>query len=176
MRKNVEHDLQECGGKGACFIIDGLDEYQQKNKKESVIYQLIDKKCLPFSMVIVASRPVATNELGGRCSRRVEIIGFSKSQINEYVEIYPFNRSYKVVSDMVFKLKLYLSQHPNVQHMCYLPVHAAMICFLFSQLEGNTPHTETQIYEQFTISTLLRQKTRTEEQQQLKSLNDLAIW
>ena len=173
LRKSVEHDLQECGGKGACFIIDGLDEYQHKNKKESVIYQLIDKKCLPFSMIIVASRPVATNKLRGSCSKRVEVIGFTKSQINEYDETYPFNGSDKVVSDMVSKLKLYLSQHPNILHMCYLPVHAAMICFLFSQLEGNIPHTETQIYEQFTISTLLRQKTRTEEQQQLKSLNDL---
>ena len=173
LRKSVEHDLQEYGGKGVCFIIDGLDEYQHKNKKESVIYQLIDKKCLPFSMVIVASRPVVTNELRRSCSRRVEVIGFSKSQINEYVETYPFNGSDKVVSDMVSKLKLYLSQHPNILHMCYLPVHAAMICFLFSQLEGNFPHTETQIYEQFTIATLLRQKTRTEEQQQLKSLKDL---
>ena len=173
MRKSVEHDLQECGGEGACFIIDGLDEYQHKNKKESVIYQLIDKKCLPFSMVIVASRPVATNELRKSCSRHVEVIGFTKSQINEYVETYPFNGSDKVVSVVVSKLKLYLDQHPNVLHMCYLPVHAAMICFLFSQLEGNIPHTETQIYEQFTISTLLRQKTRTEVQQQLKSLNDL---
>ena len=173
LRKSVEHDLQECGGKGACFIIDGLDEYQHKNKKESVIYQLIHKTCLPFSMVIVASRPVATNKLKKSCSKRVEVIGFSKSQINEYVQTYPFNGSNKVVSDMVSKQKLYLSQHPNILHMCYLPVHAAMICFLFSQLEGNIPHTETQIYEQFTISTLLRQKTRTEEQHQLKSLNDL---
>ena len=173
LRKSVEHDLQECGGKGACFIIDGLDEYQHKNKKESVIYQLIDKKCLPFSMVIVASRPVATNKLRKSCSRCVEVIGFSKPQINEYVQTYPFNGSDKVVSNMVSKLKLYLDRHPNILHMCYLPVHAAMICFLFSQLEGNIPHTETQIYEQFTISTLLRQKTRKEEQQQLKYLKDL---
>ena len=173
LRKSVEHDLQECGGKGACFIIDGLDEYQHKNKKESVIYQLIDKTCLPFSMVIVASRPVATNKLRESCSRRVEVIGFRKSQIYEYVETYPFNGSDKVVSNMVSKLKLYLDRHPNILYMCYLPVHAAMICFLFSQLEGNIPHTETQIYEQFTISTLLRQKTRKEEQQQLKSLKDL---
>ena len=173
LRKSIEHDLQECGGKGACFIIDGLDEYWRKEVRESVIYQLIDKKCLPFSMVIVASRPVATIKLRGSCSRHVEVIGFSKSQINEYVETYPFNGSDKVVSNMVSKLKLYLDRHPNILHMCYLPVHAAMICFLFSQLEGNIPHTETQIYEQFTISTLLRQKTRKEEQQQLKSLNDL---
>ena len=57
LRKSFEHDLQECGGKGACFIIDGLDEYQQKEVRESVIYQLIYRKCLPFTMVIVASRP-----------------------------------------------------------------------------------------------------------------------
>ena len=68
---------------------------------------------------------------------------------------------------------VYLDQHPNILHMCYLPVHAAMICFLFSQLEGNIPHTETQIYEQFTIATLLRQKTRAVEPRQLKSLKDL---
>ena len=173
LRKSVEHDLQECGGEGACFIIDGLDEYQHKNMKKSVIYQLIDRKCLPFSMVIVASRPVATNELRGSCSRRVEVIGFTKSQVIDYVQTYPFNGSDKVLSDMVSKLKAYLSLHPNILHMCYLPVHAAMICFLFSQLEGNIPHTETQIYEQFTISTLLRQKTQNEEKVQIKSLNDL---
>ena len=173
MRKKIEHDLQECGGKGACFIIDGLDEYQHKNKKESVIYRLIYKQCLRFSMVIVASRPVATDEVKKCSAKRIEVIGFTKSQIFDYVETYPFNGSDNVVPCMVSKLKVYLSRHPNVLHMCYLPVHTAMICFLFSQLEGNIPHTETQIYEQFTISTLLRQKTRTEEPQRLKSLKDL---
>ena len=173
MRKKIEHDLQECGGKGACFIIDGLDEYQYKNNKESVIYQLIYRKVFPFSMVIVASRPVATDEVKKCSAKRIEVIGFTKSQIFDYVQTYPFNGSDKVVSDMVSKLKAYISRHPNVLHMCYLPVHAAMICFLFSQLEGNIPHTETEMYEQFTISTLLRQKTRTEEPQRLKSLKDL---
>ena len=173
LRKKIEHDLHECGGKGACFIIDGLDEYQHKNKKESVIYQLIYKQCLRFSMVIVASRPVATDEVKKYGAKRIEVIGFTKSQIYDYVETYPFNGSDKVISDMVSKLKLYLSLNLKVLHMCYLPVHAAMICFLFSQLEGNMPHTETQIYEQFTLSTLLRQMTRTEEPRQLKSLKDL---
>ncbi len=74
---------------------------------------------------------------------------------------------------MVAKLKTYLSQHPNVQHMCYLPVHAAMICFLFSYFEGNIPHTETQIYEKFVIATLLRHKTRGGGEHQLKSLKEL---
>ena len=109
LRKKIEHDLQECGGKGACFIIDGLDEYQHKNKKESVIYQLIYKQCLRFSMVIVASRPVATDEVKKYSVKRIEVIGFTKVQIYQYVETYPFNGSDKVRSDMVSKLNAYLS-------------------------------------------------------------------
>ena len=169
-RTAIECELSKSGGKRVCFIIDGLDEYQIEKKKDSVINRLINKKCLPFSMVIVASRPVATRELKKTCTKRVEVIGFSKDQIYAYLETYPFNID---TCDMISKLKVYLGKHPNVLHMCYLPVHASMICYLFSELEGNIPHTETQIYEQFVIATLLRHKTRNEEQQQLKSLKDL---
>ena len=169
-RTAIECKLSKSGGKGACFIIDGLDEYQIEKKKDSVINRLINKKCLPLSMVIVASRPVATRELKKTCTKRVEVIGFSKDQIYAYLETYPFNVD---TCDMISKLKVYLGQHPNVLHMCYLPVHASIICYLFSELEGNIPHTETQIYEKFILATLLRYNTRNEEQQQLKSLKDL---
>lgn len=37
------------------------------------------------------------------------------------------------------KLKLYLKLYTNVLHMCYLPVHAAMICFLFKCFGDNLP-------------------------------------
>ena len=168
VRKNIEGKLKKCGGKGACFIMDGLDEYRVEGEEESVIYQLIYKKCLPFSMVIVASRPVATAEIWGRSTFIVEVLGFTKQQIYEYVEAYPFS-----VPEFSFKLKVFLDDHVNVLHMCYLPVHAAMICYLFSQLEGDIPHTETQIYEQFTISTLLRQKKRMGKQVQIRSLKGL---
>ena len=167
--REVQQELEQCGGSGACFILDGLDEYQIKNKKDRVIYELIRKKCLPLSMVIVASRPVATAELRKNCDKRVEVLGFSKNQIYEYLESYPFTDSVNMVS----KLETFLSQHPNVLHMCYLPVHASIICFLFSEMEGKLPHTETKICEQFVIATLLRHKTHSEEQQQIKSLKDL---
>ncbi len=62
--KNIEQKLDECRGKGACFILDGLDEYPIEKKKNLVIDDLLNTRTLlPDSMVIVASRPVATNEL-----------------------------------------------------------------------------------------------------------------
>ena len=167
--REVQQELEQCGGSEACFILDGLDEYQIEKKKDRVIYDLIRKKCLPLYMVIVATRPVATAELRKNCHKRVEVLGFSKDQVNEYLESYPFADSVNMVS----KLKEFLGKHPNVVHMCYLPVHASIICFLLSEMEGNLPHTETKIYEQFVIATVLRHKTRSEEQLQIKSLKDL---
>ncbi len=169
--KIIELKLDECRGKGACFILDGLDEYPIEKKKNLVIDDLLNTRTLlPDSMVIVASRPVATNELKQRCKTRIEVIGFHKDQIYSYVRSYPFRSS-----DMVVKMEEYLEQHPNVLHMCYLPVHAAMICFLFSKLEANIPHTETQIYEQFTIATILRHEAnRSEGLSQIKSLMELS--
>ena len=173
LRDSVEQMLLASGGSGACFILDGLDEYPISEKKNSIIYDLIFNKTLPLSMVIVASRPVATRDLKQICISRIEVVGFTKKQINSYIETYPYSCDELDSTDMSSKLKVYLSQHPNVQHMCYLPVHAAMICFLFSQHGGNIPQTETKIYEQFIISTLLRHKTRSKDEQALRSLSDL---
>ena len=57
-------------------------------------------------------------------------------------------------------LHKYLEQHPNVHHMCYLPIHAAMVCFLFDIMGGTLPRTETEMYTELTKHTLLRTLTR----------------
>ncbi len=62
-RRTVQSEIQEHSGKGVCFILDGLGEYPLDRKKGLVINQLISKKSLLFSMVVVASRSVATNEI-----------------------------------------------------------------------------------------------------------------
>ena len=176
LRKSVDSSLQRCKGKGTCFILDGFDEYESEHGQNSIIRQLIFKKCLPLSMVIVASRPVATHDVRELASIRIEVIGFTKQQIYKYVRSYPFKGTKEGMSEsdsMASELIAYLNLHVNVLHMCYLPVHAAIICFLFCQLRNDIPCTETRIYEQFTIATLLRHERRDHEYVQLKSLKDL---
>ena len=157
IRRIVEHDLKDVGGKGACFILDGLDEYQDK-REDSMISQLMNNKVLRSSMVIVASRPVATHSLRDKCSRRVEVVGFTKEQISKYVETYPFESSSSEASDIVSEMKEFLDKHPNVHHMCYLPVQAKILCFLFNNKGDNIPGRESQIYEEFTLSEINRHK------------------
>ncbi len=171
LSKIIEHSLRKCRGKGACFILDGLDEYPIESKKNLVIDQLLfSKTFLPHSMVIVASRPVATEKLK-MCKTKIEVVGFSKDQIYSYVRTYPFN---DCSPGMACKMAQFLDQHPNVLHTCYLPIHAAMICFLFSELEGDIPHRETQILEQFIITTIAKQQARKGEELHVRSLKNLS--
>ena len=168
----TENDCKRCRlleviednmGEGVCFIIDGLDEYEYHNNYDTVILKLISKRLLPLSMVIVASRPVGTALIRDEApvTKRIEVLGFKNNQILEYVISY-----YKEDQNMASKLISYLKAHINVYRMCYLPVHAAMICFLYSKQGEAIPQTETKIYESFTQFTLLRKINREDPQNQ----------
>ena len=170
-QESVCSKITELNGKGVCFILDGLDEYKQRDSESSVVHALLYKQFIPDAMVIVASRPVATAglKMSYVISKHIEVIGFSKDQIYEYIERFPFDKSEMSAKD---KLKTYLKEHQNIQHMCYLPVHAAMVCFLHQYSEG-VPHTETKIYEKFTQLILLRCLSRSNENAQLPSISSL---
>ena len=172
--ESVCSKVTELNGKGVCFILDGLDEYKQRDSKSSVVHALLYKRFIPDAMVIVASRPVATAGLRRDCviTKHIEVIGFSKDQIYEYIEIFPFVHSAKSEMSAKDELKTYLEEHQNIQHMCYLPVHAAMVCFLHQNSEC-VPDTETKIYEEFTRLILLRCLSRSYENAQLPSLSSL---
>ena len=145
--------IEEHQGLGVCFILDGLDEYQPKMDEDApnFIVQLIRGDVLPRAVVIVASRPAAVAKYTKVARRHVEALGFFKQQVEEYINSYEFNSDLKLST-----LKKYLVHHPNIRHMCYLPLQTAMICFLFDVCEDTLPNTETGIYTEFTKQTVLR--------------------
>ena len=145
--------VKYCKGEGVCFILDGLDEYIGNNG-ENVIQELIYKRILPLAMVIVASRPVGTavHRNNAKVSKRIEVLGFTRGNIDRYINNYPFGDD----TNMASKLMAHLKLHTNTLHMCYLPVHASMVCYLYMNLEDEIPHTETKMYEYFTGLTIVR--------------------
>ena len=151
---SVDHN-----GEGICFIFDGLDEYNPESKGRTYIFQLIQRKHLQKAVVIVASRPAATAKLRKMATKQVEVIGFLKEQISQYIENYSFSEENKIPN-----LRKYLDQHSNVHHMCYLPIHTAMVCYLFDVMGSKLPRTETEMYTEFTNYTLLRTITRYENE------------
>ena len=146
--------LVERNGKGMCFIFDGLDEFSPKDGENSIIFKIINKEYLSLSTVIVSSRPAAISKLRSRANKSIEVLGFERDQIYDYFDHYPFSDS-----SMSAELKSYLSSHPNVLHMCYLPIHAAMVGFLF-KVNRSVPQTETEMYKHFTLLTLKRHFTK----------------
>ena len=175
--RTVSIDVERANGEGVCFIIDGLDEYKPRDKHKSVIYKLLDKTYLPQAMIIVSSRPAATQTLRPEAlTLRIEVFGFTKENILEYVDKFPFNTGSSESNATVIdptRLKEYLHSHPNVFDMCYLPVHAAMICFLYKHEKGNIPCTQTKIYEEFTRSMILRHLKRHNNDIRVCSLKEL---
>ena len=162
--EGVIKDVERDNGEGLCLAIDGLDEYQPQDRNCSPIYQVLYKTILPKAMVIVSSRPAATKDLKWEIiTKKFEVFGFSREQTYEYIDYFPFGciSSDSDVSKMYpAKLKEYLHSNPIILNMCYLPVHAAMICFLFKSKSEQIPITRTKIYEEFTCCTILRHLTR----------------
>ena len=169
-RCKVLYNIEKESGEGVCFIIDGLDEYEHHNDHDTVVLKLICKHLLPLAMVIVASRPVGTASVRDEApvTERIEVLGFKKDQILEYIKCY-YNEDQNMASNLISYLKV----HINVYRMCYLPVHAAMICFLYSRLDDKVPQTETKIYESFTRYTLFRKLSRENSHKKIDSLQSL---
>ena len=168
--KNIGESIRSNQGEKTCFIFDGLDEYQRKDRNLNTFIEELLKGKLSNAMVIVFTRPVGSFQLKKSRSRiynHIEILGFKKDQIHDYID------SYFGTSKMAQGLKEYLDQHINVLHMCYLPVHASMICYLYSQERDNLPTTETQIYTQFTTCTISRKLMREDRHLKEVCLEDL---
>ena len=152
--KKALRKIKDSMGDGICFILDGLDEYYGNgHEKQNVIQDLIYKCHLPLAMVIVASRPIGTaiHRNKANVNKRIEVIGFTGENIYEYVKSYPFDDP-----SSASKLNAHLGAYKNILHMCYLPVHAAMICYLYNTESKEIPHTETKVYEYFTKVTIVR--------------------
>ena len=151
--RSVVADIEGRGGDGVCFVFDGLDEYLSPNEEESYIHKLLDRSVLLKCMIIVSSRPSATKQVHkDHITKRVEVFGFSKEQISEYVDSFPFDEEGGTIVSSITRarqLKKYLLDHRNLHDMCYLPIHAAMICFLF-QYDENISSTQTNVYKEFT--------------------------
>ena len=157
-------------GLGLGFLLDGLDEYLPRDRY-SFIFRLIRKEVLPKSVVIVASRPAAAADFRSIATRQIEVIGFLKPQIQHYIDSYQFSADFKCQG-----LHKYLDAHPNVLHMCYLPIHISMVCFLYDLLAKDLPETETEIYSVFTKFAVLRMLYRynSKSEVSLGTLNDLS--
>ena len=147
----VGEEVSNSGGKGVCIVFDGIDEYPQSLIPGNFVLEVLAGRMLPNSVVTASSRPAAAHDIRQYATQRVEVLGFLRPEIQQYIQ-----EHYEGRDDKVKGLSTYLQHHPNIRPMCYLPLHLAMVVYLNDNLEtGSLPHTETDIYNKFMLHTLL---------------------
>ena len=140
-------------GEDVVFVLDGFDEYAPGASDDNYISKLILKQVYSRSIVIVSSRPAATHRFRRHTTKWIEVIGFFKDQVVQYITSYFENKAKKERAQQLIQ---HLEQHPNLMNLCYLPLHCSMLVFMYELEDVTLPETETEFYHDFTLSILIR--------------------
>ena len=158
LQSDIVHDIVLSGGHGLLLILEGFDEAPaSKRTIDSIFVRLFRGQILPKATVILTTRPSASAELRqlcrGKYSRRIEIIGFGKKEIDEYIQCaFSDEQSQSDFKD-------YLSLYPHIHSMMYVPLNSAIVTHVYESCKSSgavVPKTMTQLYSSLIRTLLLR--------------------
>ena len=136
-------------GKQLCIVMDGFDEYPPSLQENSFIVDIINGGVLPEAIVVITSRPTATVSLHDRVDRRIDILGLPKEERDKYI-----SQALSSTPTKKTKLERHLKQKPVINGLCFVPLHLAVLLYLFQQ--GSLPETLTEMNESFILHTIYR--------------------
>ena len=173
--KLTEDYLNSTHGKICTIVLDGFDEISEKLKvkKDSFIGKIIKRRVLDQCGLVITSRPSASADLYKNADCRVEILGFTKADRNEFIRL-------NLQGTEIEKFQEYLKNNPFINDLCYIPLNMTILlgCFKESMTSDNQelPKTQTDINNQFIFVTMSRYITRQKKKTvTIKSPDDLQV-
>ena len=159
VRGAVCEELEATRGANTMIILEGFDELPDICRTMSLVFmQLIHGgQLLPLATVMVTSRPWATHIVRVNCSHRIfqhiEILGFTRQQISEYIE--------SVLPDREARrdLEAYIIRHPQIRAGMYIPLNSAIVVTVYQESQGRgcpMPTTLTELYTALVMTLLVR--------------------
>ena len=146
--------IRNVNGQQLCIMMDGFDEYPALLQKSSIFADIINGTVLPGTMIVITSRPTATvSLLHDQVDRRIDILGLPKEERDNYIS-HVFSNS----PEKKEKLDRYLKQQPVINGLCFVPLHLAVLLYLFQQ--DSLPETLTEMNESFILHTIYRHLKR----------------
>ena len=167
----VVAELQAKQGQGMLWVMDGWDELPVHLRTNSIFHGLISSPRalnLHFSAVVVTSRPVASGDLYRFISSRVEILGFTPTEVKEY-----FTEALRGDVQLVEKLQNCLKELPMVEASCYVPINAAIVTHLFLAQGQSLPTTLHGVFTSLVICCVIRHMTKENAKCSISSLDSL---
>ena len=124
----------------------------------SIFLDVITGRELPEATVLITSRPWASEFLRRECKRHIsqhiEILGFTKDNIQFYLEsTIPNDPS------LLADLKKYISCYPHINSLMYIPLNSAIVVEVYRNSRKDkslVPKTMTELYSSLVCSLLLR--------------------
>ena len=172
-RVSVVEKIKNSRGRAVLFVLDGFDELPKLLQRESVLVDLLRKRILPQSTVVVTSRPSAMDRLltisKPLIEKRIEILGFSWESIEAYASNV-FSR------DELEAFKNYISapKNPAINSLMYVPLYAAFVVIIYkSTSKGSLPRTITQLYTQLCLTILNRYLKANTEYPSVRTIQNL---
>ena len=176
-RTLIVEKIDELNGKETLLLFEGYDELpaQMQNNKESILVQIISGNCLPEATILVTSRHSASgflrNEYWRRISQHIEILGFTKENIQTYIK--------ENVKDSEERkgLERYLLCYPHICTMMYVPLNSVIVVEVYHQCHDKdkpAPKTMTELYTSLVHALLIRYLK--DEEVRLKTFEDLRTY
>ena len=138
---------------GRCLIIlEGFDELSAEHRENDPFLVRLIKECnkLEEAIIIITSRPHACKDID--VGRRIEVVGFGKDEIREFVE-HSFPNDVQSSVDFLRQL----NDYPQLHSLCYIPLNLVILLDVFNCSEKKLPSTLTELYQLFIVMTMKRQ-------------------
>ena len=169
MGQTIEKEITACDGEGVLFIFDGWDELPEKAPGYSIIRDILGCNKLHKSSVVITSRPISSMKLHELVKTRIEILGFTKVELQKY-----FTGCLEDDHGKVKELQQRIKENPFVEGSCYLPLNASILVHLF-KCDGVLPHTQFGIFSALIRNCIFRHLKKKEQRDipGIKSLDKL---
>ena len=172
MGQNTEIEITACDGEGVLFIFDGWDELPEKAPGRSIIRDILERNKVHKSSIVITSRPISSMNLHQLVNIRIEILGFTKAELQKY-----FIGCLEDDHGKVKELQQRIKENPFVEGSCYLPLNASILVHLF-KCDGELPHTQFGIFSALIRNCMYRHLKKKNERHDIhvpgiKSLDEL---
>ena len=133
-------------GKNLLFLLDGYDEFPEdlRQKNDNLIADILCRKQLPACGIIVSSRPHISVYLSRLASVRIEILGFTERQQEQFIR-----QELKDQPQDIAILTQYLEQNLIISSMCIVPFNLMTLVFVYKVRDLKLPDNATDMYNIF---------------------------
>ena len=143
--------LLQTEGEDTVIIFDGFDELPEESRKKFILADIINRRILTKSCLVITSHPTASSSLHGSVDRRVEIVGFTEEDRLDYIQT-----ALEKQDEQVKALQQYLQSNPTINALCYIPLNMTILLCLVEDGIDRLPKTQTEMYKRFIETTIIR--------------------